>query len=155
MSLASCDGCDGPRAGTSARQRLPWNRGLRAAPSTARLGASADQLRRDAARRATRRWCAGGNAVGCSVREGQVRYVYPWAAGRKCGIARLTSAAQQQPAAPTPARGQTTPCPSQRRGCASNGPVAAGARLTRPKVCLASSWNHLAAVDLAHGMLHK
>ena len=154
MSLKSCDGCDGPRAGTSACQRLPWNRGLRAAPSTARLGAGARQLQRGAARRATRRWCAGGNAVRCSVREGKVRYVYPWAAGSKCGIARLTSA-QQRPAPPTPARGQTTPCPSQRRGCASNAPVAAGDRLIRPKVCLASSWNHLAAVDPAHGMLHK
>jgi hypothetical protein len=26
-------------------------------------------------------------AARCSVREGKVRYVYPWAAGRGCGIA--------------------------------------------------------------------
>ncbi|KAF1929876.1 uncharacterized protein M421DRAFT_131625 [Didymella exigua CBS 183.55] len=91
------------------------------------------RLRHDTARRATHR---------ASVREGKVRYVHPCAA-------RLTSTAR--------------PCGRPNcpilllvaRGCAVTAPVGAGARLTRPKVCLASGWNHLAGVDPAHGMLHK
>jgi hypothetical protein len=49
-------------------------------------------------------------AARCSVREGKVRYVYPWAAGRGCGIApsdqRRPAVTIDQHRPPTPARDQ-------------------------------------------------
>lgn len=78
------------------------------------------------------------------VCRGKVRYDYPCAAVCASGMARR---------GPLPPATRAMPLPP--RGCASRAPVAAGARLTRANVCLAYCWNHLAAVDTAHGMLHK
>lgn len=74
----------------------------------------------------------------------KVRFGYPCAAASASGMARRR---------PLPPAKRTMPL--RLRGCALRAPVAAEARLTRPNVCLACCWNHLAAVDPAHGMLHK
>ena len=145
MSLKSSDGlgCAGISAAlleprTSRQTDMPALSACALVPPTAARRLHAERLGALA--------CPAG--IGCEILrvfEGKVRYVYPCAAASESGLACLI----------TPAVVHLDLYHSHQRGCAWTAPVAAEARLTRPKVCLASWWNHLAAVDPAHGMPHK